>query len=425
MKNNFILAFTIVLFSQISFSQQNKLKLNLDKSGETYIKASARMQLWARYYDTNPNSTINEEITNNVMDFSVRRIRMSISSQVTPKLYVATVFGGNNINQQTEKNFTLKILDLYAVYQFSKAFGIGFGESGWEGLSRWNLRSTKSLMTLDAPSFNLLTVNKNDDHGRSLGIWFKGKIGKIDYRFALKNPVQYGVNAKESIVDYAINKPRKKVSGYLKYEFLEPENNTSAYSDKIGTYLGKKQVFNIGVGFMNQPKMTSQLINNVEKFYDFKNWAIDVFYDTPINKEKGTAFTTYLGYFNTDFGPNYIRNVGANDVTTGGTSFNGSGNHFPMIGTGNTVFFQFGYLLSKNKNNHQFQPNLAIQYSNFEALNDTMIVYNLGVNYYINGHSNKLSLNYENRPVFQTINNNLKVDERKGMIVLQYQIEIN
>ena len=54
-----------------------------------------------------------------------------------------------------------------------------------------------------------------------------------------------------------------------------------------------------------------------------------------------------------------------------------------------------------------------------------MIVYDLGVNYFIKGHSNKLSLGYQNRPVFQYSNNQLKVDERKGMLVLQYQIEIN
>jgi hypothetical protein len=36
-----------------------------------------------------------------------------------------------------------------------------------------------------------------------------------------------------------------------------------------------------------------------------------------------------------------IRNLGANDYTSGGTSFNGSGNDFPMMGTGNTVFFNW------------------------------------------------------------------------------------
>ncbi|MBK5208437.1 MAG: porin [Flavobacteriaceae bacterium] len=424
MKSTKIL-FLLLFISSLSYSQSNKLKLNLDESGKTYIKASVRMQLWARYFETNPGTTINGESANEVFDLSIRRLRMGVSAQLTPKLYVYSLFGGNNINVTTEKDFQFKVLDLFAEYEFAKEFSLGMGESGWEGLSRWNVRSSASLMAIDAPLFSLLTVNKNDDVGRGLGIWAKGQIGKFEYTLALKDPVQYGVPAKEGKIDYAFNKPRKRTSGYVKYEFLDNESNKSPYSGKTGTYIGEKNIFNLGAGFMHQPKMTSQLISGEEKYYDFKNWAVDLFYDAPLNKEKGTAITSYLGYYNTDFGPNYIRNVGSNDITAGGTSFNGSGNDFPMMGTGNTLFFQLGYLLPKAKNNSQLQPNIAIQYSDFDALDDSMIVYDLGVNCYFKGHSNKLSLGYQNRPIYQNSDNKLKVDERKGMFVMQYQIEIN
>ncbi len=415
----------LILTTTTAISQSNKLKLNFDETGETYVKASVRMQLWTRYFDANPGTTINGENVDNVFDVSVRRLRMGVSAQLTPKLYVYSLFGGNNINSKTEKDFQFEVLDLYAEYEFAKEFALGFGESSWEGLSRWNVRSSKSLMAVDAPLFSLLTVNKNDDGARGLGIWAKGQLGKFDYILSIKNPVQFGVPAKVGTVDYALNKPRKRASGYVKYEFLDNESNKSAYSGGTGTYVGTKNILNLGAGFMHQPKMTSQIINDEERFYDFNNWAVDLFYDAPLNEEKGTAITSYLGFFSTDFGPDYIRNVGANDITSGGTSFNGSGNDFPMMGTGNTVFFQFGYLMSKAKNNIQFQPNIAVQYSDFDVLDDAMVVYDLGVNCYFKGHSNKLSLGYQNRPVFQNINNQLKVDERKGMFVLQYQIEIN
>ena len=419
------LFFILILLSTYNYAQSNRLKLNLDETGKTYIKASLTMQLWARYMDTNPGTTINNEIANNVFDVSMRRLRMGVSAQLTPKLYVYILFGGNNLNSTSEKDFQFGVLDMYAEYEFTKEFALGFGESGWDGLNRWNVRSSKSLMAIDAPLFSLLTVNKNDDIARGLGIWAKGQIHKFDYILSLKNPTQFGVNATEGKVDYALNKPRKRISGYVKYEFLDNESNKSAYSGGIGTYVGTKNILNLGAGFMNQAKMTSQLINGIEKYYDFKNWAVDLFYDAPLNKEKGTAITTYLGYNNNNFGPNYIRNVGANDVTTGGTSFNGSGNDFPMMGTGNTTFFQLGYLLSKGKKKYQLQPNVAIQYSDFDALDDKMIVYDIGVNCFFKRHSNKLSLGYQNRPIYQNINNQLKVDERKGMFVLQYQIEIN
>lgn len=419
------LLFILLFMSGFGYSQSNRLKLNLDESGKTYVKASVRMQLWARYFDTNPGTTINNEIADNVFDLSIRRLRMGISAQLTPKLYMYSLFGGNNINVNTEKDFQIGVLDLFAEYEFTKKFALGMGKSGWEGLDRWNVRSSKSLMAVDAPLFSLLTVNKNDDVATGLGIWAKGQIGKFDYILSLKDPVQFGVDSEEGKVDYAKNKPRKRISGYVKYEFLDNESNKTPYSGGTGTYIGTKNILNLGIGFLNQPKMTSQLENGVEKFYDFKNWAIDLFYDAPLNKEKGTAITSYIGYNNNDFGPNYIRNVGSNDITSGGTSFNGSGNDFPMMGTGNTLFFQFGYLLSISKKKYQLQPNIAIQYSDFEALDDKMVVYDLGINCYFNGHDNKLSLGYQNRPVFKNINNQLKVDERKGMIILQYQIEIN
>jgi len=425
MKSTPYLVVLLLFFISIGYAQSNKLKLNLDESGKTYIKGSIRAQFWGRYIDMNPGTNINGESVANKFDFSIRRLRMGVSAQLTPKLYVYSLFGGNNINLRNEKNFAFDVLDLNVEYSFANEIAIGIGESSWDGLSRWTTRSSKSLMSLDAPLFSLLTVNKNDDLARGLGIWAKGQIGKFDYVLSLKNPTNYGVAAQEGKTDFALNNPRMRTSGSIKYEFLDNESNKSAYSGGAGTYVGKKNILNLGVGFLYQPKMTSSLNNGTEEFYDFKNWTAELFYDAPINKEKGTAITSYLGYFDTDFGPNYLRNVGANDYTGGGTSFNGSGNDFPMMGTGNTVFFQLGYLLAKNKNNGQLQPNIAIQYSDYEGLDEAMIVYDLGINYFFKGHSNKMTLGYQNRPIYQLVNNQLNVDERKGMIVLQYQIEIN
>lgn len=408
-------------------AQSGKLKINLDETGETYIKGSLRGQFWARYYDTNPGSTVNGDPVSSITDFSIRRVRMNIAAQLTPKLYVYSLLGGNNINSKTEKNFDFDILDFYAEYEFNKAISIGMGESSWEGLSRWNVRSSKSLMALDAPLFSLFTVNKNDDLARGLGAWAKGQIGKFDYILSVKNPTTYGVEAKEGTVDFALNDTKMRTSGYLKYEFLDNESNKSAYSGGTGTYLGKKKLFNLGAGFMIQPDMTSQLVSGVEEYYDFKNWAIDAFLGLPLNN-RDDALTSYLGFYSTDFGPNYIRNLGANDIAdASGSSFNGGGNDFPMMGTGETVFFQLGYLLPKfKKSSHRIQPNIAVQYSDFEALDDPMVTYDLGVNYYLKGHSNKLTLGYQDRPIFNENDlGEIKKTSRRGMLILQYQIEIN
>ena len=421
----FFVLFTL-FFQTICFGQENKLRLNLNDSGSSYIKGSVRGQFWMRYNEMNPGTTINGEPVNNKLDFSIRRFRVNISAQLNPKLFVYGLFGGNNINLGSEKEFEFDILDLYVEYSFNEKIAIGIGESTWDGLSRWTARSSYSLMSLDAPLFSLLTVNKNDDLARTLGIWVKGQIGKFDYIFSLKNPNDYGVISTEGKTDFALNNPRTRTSGYVKYEFLDNESNKTSYSGGTGTYLGTKNIFNIGGGFLFQPKMTSSLVNGEERFYDFKNWAGELFLDKPLNVDKNTAITSYLGFFYTDFGPNYIRNLGANDYTSGGTSFNGSGNDFPMMGTGNTIFFQLGYLMGKGKKGYQFQPNISIQRSDFDALNDIMIVYDAGINLYFKGHANKLTLNYQSRPIYLEDNlGNLEVNERKGQIVLQYQIVIN
>ena len=421
----FFVLFTL-FFQTICFGQENKLRLNLNDSGSSYIKGSVRGQFWMRYNEMNPGTTINGEPVNNKLDFSIRRFRVNISAQLNPKLFVYGLFGGNNINLGSEKEFEFDILDLYVEYSFNEKIAIGIGESTWDGLSRWTARSSYSLMSLDAPLFSLLTVNKNDDLARTLGIWAKGQIGKFDYIFSLKNPNDYGVISTEGKTDFALNNPRTRTSGYVKYEFFDNESNKTSYSGGTGTYLGTKNIFNIGGGFLFQPKMTSSLVNGEERFYDFKNWAGELFLDKPLNVDKNTAITSYLGFFYTDFGPNYIRNLGANDYTSGGTSFNGSGNDFPMMGTGNTIFFQLGYLMGKGKKGYQFQPNISIQRSDFDALNDIMIVYDAGINLYFKGHANKLTLNYQSRPIYLEDNlGNLEVNERKGQIVLQYQIVIN
>lgn len=421
----FFVLFTL-FFQTICFGQENKLRLNLNDSGSSYIKGSVRGQFWMRYNEMNPGTTINGEPVNNKLDFSIRRFRVNISAQINPKIFVYGLFGGNNINLGSEKEFEFDILDLYVEYSFNEKIAIGIGESTWDGLSRWTARSSYSLMSLDAPLFSLLTVNKNDDLARTLGIWVKGQIGKFDYIFSLKNPNDYGVISTEGKTDFALNNPRTRTSGYVKYEFLDNESNKTSYSGGTGTYLGTKNIFNIGGGFLFQPKMTSSLVNGEERFYDFKNWAGELFLDKPLNVDKNTAITSYLGFFYTDFGPNYIRNLGANDYTSGGTSFNGSGNDFPMMGTGNTIFFQLGYLMGKGKKGYQFQPNISIQRSDFDALNDIMIVYDAGINLYFKGHANKLTLNYQSRPIYLEDNlGNLEVNERKGQIVLQYQIVIN
>ena len=39
-------------------------------------------------------------------------------------------------------------------------------------------------------------------------------------------------------------------------------------------------------------------------------FAVDVFYDAPIDEAKGNAITAYASYSINDYGKNYVRNIG-------------------------------------------------------------------------------------------------------------------
>jgi hypothetical protein len=160
-------------------------------------------------------------------------------------------------------------------------------------------------------------------------------------------------------------------------------------------------------------------------------WAIDVYYDAPINKEKGNAITFYGGFFNMNYGPNYYRNLGVMNMTNGikNGTINGTGNSFPLYGTGQVLYANGGYLFKKDliKNNGTIMPFASVMYGKYKAFKDPMVMWEAGLNYYVNGHNSKFTLNYQSRPVFvKNINNEIieEMSSRKGMFYLQYQIFI-
>jgi hypothetical protein len=161
-------------------------------------------------------------------------------------------------------------------------------------------------------------------------------------------------------------------------------------------------------------------------------WAVDVFYDAPINKDKGNAVSFYGGYFNMNYGPNYHRNLGVMNVSNGvvNGSINGAGNALPLYGTGSVFYLNSGYLFRKEllKGNGTIMPFASAMYANYKAFKDPMLMWECGLNWFINGtHNSKLTLNYQSRPVFVKNSAGELVEQkssRKGMCYLQYQIFI-
>ena len=300
------------------------------------------------------------------------------------------------------------------------------------GLSRMTMSSTLNYLTVDAPIFNWPLIENSDQFARQIGIFAKGKYNKFEYRFSINKPFatnQTPTNVTDASIAKAVdnnNTTQWSKAGYVEYQFFDKEANFLPY--KVGTYLGTKKMFNIGAGFYNAPKGTQTSVNGVIKEHAISLFAGDVFLDMPIGaKEKKMAITAYSVFYNYDFGPNYLRNLGImnegvmDPTFTGSPALAGAGNLQPMIGTGNIWYTQAGVLLP-NKNEKpkvRIQPFGAYTYKNFDALEKASSQFDLGANFFLDGHHAKITTQYSTRPVYTAVD---KIDKYKGEFIIQLQI---
>lgn len=427
-----------LVFAQSGNSRfKNGLILYLNNDSSHFIKTTFVNQTWLRYNQNNPGSTIYGTPENNTFDIGLRRTRIQMFGLITDRVFVYTQFGQNNFNYLSARKTGAFFHDVTAEYAVSKKhLWLGAGLTGWNGLSRYSSPSVATIMTMDAPLFQQATNDATDQFLRKLSFYGKGKIGKLDYRMALSKPM---ANENSSLYtskissnsDFARTPPRIQYQGYFMYQFLDQESNQLPYT--VGTYLGKKRVFNIGAGFIYQQDAMSRMVNATDSANsNLQLFAIDVFYDAPLNKHKGTAITAYAGYFNTNFGKGYIRNLGpmapTNGVDKTKASFNGTGSAFPMMGTGQIVYIQAGFVLPDKLlgTYGKLQPYAGYMQAKYDRLSDPVKALDLGCNWLINGHGSKLTFNYQSRPIFNIVNGEIKdiKSARRGCFVIQYQISI-
>ena len=67
-------------------------------------------------------------------------------------------------------------------------------------------------------------------------------------------------------------------------------------------------------------------------------------------------------------------------------------------------------------------PYVTVQSAKLDRLDKQMNVFDVGVNWLIKGHTSKITLDYQSRPVYQLQGTDLLRSDRKGQVVLQYQI---
>ena len=427
-----ILITILVLFSFVMKAGIPLIKLN--ESGSNYINLGMTHQIWLRYTNMNPNSGLYGSPTKSMFDVSLRRTRFVLNGQLTDKTYFFVQFGQNNFNLKSTKYRGAFFHDAFGEYHVSEKLHLGAGLTGLSGLLRNASPSVGSMLSLDAPLYQQATNSVNDQFLRKLSVYAKGYLGNLSYKVALTNPMAVQ-NTTTSIGDlnteisaFSTQAPSIQYQAYLAYQFFDRESILNPYTK--GTYLGAKKILAVGAGVIQQSN-TMWLLNSAgdTTYHNMLLWGADIFYESKMDSTHNYSITTYGAYSYYDFGENYIRNVGVNNPVNTNSDpliLNGPGNNFPMIGTGHTFYGQVGYL--KNINNEmgsKIQPYIASQISNYQYLDELMIMFEGGINWHIRGkHSEKLTLNYQNRPVYSidaTTGDN-KVTTRKSMVQLQFQL---
>lgn len=430
----------LVNFSQAQEKSKeiNELKLNLNDEGSHYIKATFLNQIWLRYNDSNPGTHVLNEPAAQTFDIGLRRTRFQLYGQMTDRVFFYFQFGQNNFNYLSQNAGNRKLqaffhdaLGEYKITRGSEKLILGGGLTIANGLSRFSQPSIGTIMTMDVPVFAQATVDQTDEFSRKLSVYARGQIGKLDYRLVLSDPFPITTNgqslpALSTNATFSQRGHEKQYQGLFIYNFFDKEPHTTPYM--TGTYLGKKKVLNLEAGFITQGKATWTREGIDTTYHTMNLWSAALFYDAPVNYENGTALNAYVGYFNYDFGPGYLR---YNGIMNPASSVSGpypagsQGNAFPMFGTGKVWYSQVGYLMKKDllgEGNGTLMPYASIQSAKYDRLDKQMNVYDVGINWLIKGHTSKITLDYQSRPYYEQQGLDITRAGRKSQVVMQYQI---
>jgi len=417
-----------------------KLQVSLNDDGTLYLRFAMWLQVWARAVQNNPGTTVLGKDEAWVGDVGLRRARFLMFGKIAPRTFMLMHIGINNQTFRRDGGgFKQQLFfhDAWVEFEAEKKghLSIGAGLLYWNGISRMTNASTITFMSLDSPIFTWPTIELTDQFARQMGVYAKGKAGLFDYRVSVTrpfarttyNPTTPGFTppAPGATGNYNPTANTFAYSGYFQFQFLDIESNVLPFT--VGTYIGAKKVFNWGFGGHAQPiGIWYEDATGAAKKRALFIASTDLFLDIPFKTENGGAATWYGAYYYTDFGPNNLRNVGImNTADPGsGTSANGGGNAYTMLGTGNSGYTELGFLMpgSVGDVGAQFQLYVNSQLSKWEAWQDVMAHFGVGLNAFIHKHNAKVTLEYRNRPIF---NSNGTVESRKGnSFVLQMHLFI-
>lgn len=409
MKTSLLCCFLVALPSTLLAQEEpdrsyKPLTLKLNESGSKYLRFITWHQIWAE------DGNLSDETSG--FSMRVRRSRFLTYAQITPRFLILTHIGLNTLTSDNMdpigdgRASDAPQLFLHAAWNEFRvsednSLYIGAGLHYWNGLSRITGASTLNFMTQDNYRQAWAQLGLSDQFARHLGVYAKGQIGKFQYILAANDPIANALgsadlpNLAEGSITYSGRRVLGKsaglaLTGYFEVQLADQESKKLPY--RVGSYLGKKKVFNIGAGFFSHGNGTVRIENGAPVGMDVRHFAADVFYDAPAGNG---ALNAYGAFYSFDYGEGY--NLGT------------------TYGTGNSFYAQVGYLLpGKIKGYQGIMPYLAFSSRDFDAFANTGNRLQIGVNYFINGHNAKITLEYTST---QVNSNGTRPDRVNGFVV--------
>lgn len=427
------------------------LMFKLNEEGSSYLRLMFWNQFWVTLTENN-NGTLGVDgkpLGSHAADIALRRSRILLFAKLSSRFLILTHFGIDNQSfaaggvGSDGKKPQIYMHDAYAEYTAvdkKLIFDVGLR---YYGLSRMSNANPMTIATIDFPTVSWPNMETTDQLGRQFGVYAKGQLGRFEYNLGITKPFVYGeapaspagaafktakINGEEKVVAQNVRNNNMAYTGYFKWMFMQPEDITLPF--QTGTYLGAKDVFNLGAGFYYHPGAFGALRSvgaSELRFYDQLNLGFDAFFEKALSRSVLHLYSVFYVY---KMGPNFYRNIGTlNSFETGQsaaenplTSATGFGNSQPAIGTGSVWYTEAGYIFPKFKNGSALMPYVTYQLKNFEGIGAVSHQGDVGLNYFISGHFAKISLQYSLRPAYVQGADGLTPHGSKGQWILQTQL---
>ncbi len=362
-------AITALLAYLLLMSNLAYAGIKFELSDQASVEIGFWAQTWYQYLEEGRDSNGDGIRDKGLNDFMIRRAYFSIRGEVTPYMDFFSHIATDRIGQEGLDNPSqglgggVAFRDLWITFKPHEAFKIQAGRMYVPLTRNYGTTSTMSLLTTDldwAQGGIRSNIFYPNNVGRDDGVTLWGNIqgGLIQYRFMAGNGEDSSIRNPDGNLRYA---------GRISASLLEPEKGWF----NPGTYLGTKRVLSLGAGIDYQ----KDLISGAERD-DYLSWTADIFYDQPLGNYGALTFEG--AYIDIKNGPNpitFTQHAQGDDASI--------------------ISLKAGYLFPEKLGPGQIQPFAHWQQISVDELGkgDTN-VYGFGLNYFLKGYANKISLDF-------------------------------